>query len=198
MCIAVANPEGKPFERVFYLCKPEDIYISSNRHAEMGLVYLALTAPDFDGTGIELLDFSYDDCKYMYGEYMRMVQEGHPTVDKAAMFSWFKKPEAIARMRECNLDWTNADTGEPKPFEEIFQLVIDGGFATMANLDYYKAEVRKWRVVRAVKHVSYHIGELIDNAGNDFKPAIDYIATSLGRLQDLAATLDKRQAAEEA
>jgi hypothetical protein len=179
------KPFGPDFQGAVY---EKEVLVSGNRHAEMGLVYLALTCPEFDGDGIDLKDFCWDDCKYLYGEYLRMKESGLPPTDQAALRIWFNKPDVLDRMKAARIDWYDTE-GNPMPFVEIFQIVLDGGFASMANLLYYKGEIRKWRVIRGIRYLSYHLREKIDRDDDQYNEAIAWAQEGLDGLKKLASTI---------
>lgn len=133
--------------------------VSGNRKAEMALVQLTLTAGDVLGqllTRLDGRDFCYDDCRFVYGEAVAMYAASEPHTDMAAKLSWFRRPDVVQRMREAKLDWVDPQ-GVPLPFGAIYELVTGGDFATVAHLDWYITELRRWRVVRGLRRLAWDL-----------------------------------------
>lgn len=162
--------------------------ISGNRDAEMALCFLAMTSDELKPGDLSEADFYWHDTKFIFGEYLRMLAEGYPVTDKAVQVAWFRKPEVIQRMRDADLNWFDVD-GTPRPYAEIFQLVIDGGFASMAHLEHYRSELRRWRIVRAIRYISHYLRTLIDSNEGNWPDAIDYVVESGEKLKQLAETI---------
>jgi hypothetical protein len=160
--------------------------VSSNRYAEMAVCYLALMYDDFDFRA-DPSDFYYDDCRFIYTECQSMKNASIPPYDTAAQASWFKRPDVIERMRMAKLPWFG-DQNEPRAFQEIIQLVIDGGFATMGCVDWYCQEIREWRLVRGVRYMSYRVGELIDDNESSWRSALKWNKQAVQQLEALAAS----------
>jgi replicative DNA helicase len=176
---------GEPFVGAIY--EPE-VMVAGDRHAEMAIVFLALTTPDYQESDLDEKDFNWSDTRYIYGEYQRMKEAGVPPYDKAAQIAWFKRPDAIERMKLEDLDWFD-EYGKPSPWADIFQLVIDSGFATMANLAYYRATLRKWKVIRGIRYIGYEMHSLIDADPEKYEEVVAWADDSIQRLKQVAATI---------
>lgn len=163
--------------------------VSGNRKAEMALVYLALTADGLCGDllkRVEPRDFCYDDCRYVFAEVVAMFEAGQPLSDKAAQASWFKRPEVVHRMRQVKLDWFNEDDN-PISATEILELVMGGEFASVANLDWYVSEVRKWRVVRGLRILEFDLSKAIDE--HEPLKVLEWLEEKINQIKEVATPL---------
>lgn len=168
--------------------------VSANRNAEMAMCYLAMMVPEFDILAAEPQDFYYEDCRFIYTELQAMHAAGQPLVDQASQVSWFRRADVIARMRLADLPWFD-ELGQPRPHAEILQLVIDGGFATIGCLDWYKSELRRWRVIRGIRYLSHRLHELIDSDETQFMEVLKWAGQAVQQLEVLAASagLDSKE-----
>lgn len=158
--------------------------VSGDRYAEMGLIFLAYTMEEFDCPGVQEEDFFWHDTKFLWREYLRMKGEGILPHHNKQREIWFKRPDVIKRIKVADLNWFD-DAGALRPFDELFQLVIDGGFATLEHVEWHVSEVRKWRVKRGVRYLAYRLTELMDADMTD--EALSWAEQAVNKLQALAA-----------
>ena len=86
-----------------------------------------------------------------------MHKLGVPADDNAGRGSWFRRPEVIERFVKAGLgDWRDSN-GKPCPTAMVYQLCIEGQFATGAHLPFYASELRMWRLVRGLRLVAVDI-----------------------------------------
>lgn len=183
--------ERKPSQEFVGAVWEPDVPCGANRNAELAVLYLALTAGDVVPevlAKVEPRDFLYDDCRWVYEEVTKLVASELPPADKAAIADWFKRPEVIQRMKQAKLDWLD-DTDQPNPCAFIYALLIDGQWATVANLDYYAKELRKWRVTRGVRTIAWDLAMVINEAPENPLAAIDWLKERLGALDALADSI---------
>ncbi|MCI0536111.1 MAG: hypothetical protein L0Z50_12875 [Verrucomicrobiales bacterium] len=155
----------------------------------MALVHLAVSADSQFADWLQRVaprDFMYDDCRFIFTEVVAMHQAGQPLGDKAALASWFKRGEVVNRMKIAKLeDWI--EDGKPLPAAHILEIAIDGEFATVAHLDWYIREVRKWRVVRGLRYLAWELSRKVD----ELEPvaALAWLEEMTGELKKVASPL---------
>lgn len=154
--------ERTPFVGAIY---EPDSPTSGNRKAEQAVVYLALTGDELCDSVFEKLvprDFCYDDCRFVFAELVMMHTAKEPVKDKAAQLAWFRRPEVVQRMRKAKLDdWFDGE--QPLAASAILELVIGSEWASVANLDWYILELRRWRVVRGLRMLCWDLSNMIEN-----------------------------------
>jgi len=163
--------------------------VYANRQAEMALVYLAMVLACDEVFVIEARDFMYDDCRFIFEQAREMRAQKYP-IDKAGQASWFKRPEVVRQMRQAKLDtfFENGQLqGEPVPAAEILEIVIGGEFGTLAHLDWYALELRKWRVRRGLRLLSLDLEKVADE--RDAEEGMKWLMERYDQLLKVAAPI---------
>lgn len=166
-----------------------DCPVSGNRKAEMAVIYLALTCDELCGdlfNRVAPRDFCYDDCRFVFSELVAMHLGNEPVADKAAQLAWFRRPEVVQRMRKAKLDdWFEGD--QPLAASAILELVIGSEWASMANLEWYILELRRWRVVRGLRMLCWDLSQEIENS--EPLKVLEWLANMVEDLKAVAAPL---------
>lgn len=189
MCFKDWKPDYQPFVGAELTYEPS---MAGNREAEIALVYLALTAEDVCGDlldRVEPRDFNWDDTRFIFTEVVNMRDAKLPIQDKAALSSWFRRPDVAERMRACRLDWFTEE-GRPIPWVEILEIAVGAAWATAAHIDYYVSELRRWRLVRAFRIAAWDLIAAADD-GHEAWEVIEWLAKRLEQLRALAKPLRK-------
>ena len=79
------------------------------------------------------------------------------------------------------------DPPDIEQVREILEMVIGGEFASVANLEWYISELRRWRIVRGLRLLSLDFDRTIDEM--DPLDAIAWMEDQLSKLKKVAAPL---------
>lgn len=165
--------------------------VSGNRHAEMGVIQLAITfGEDTEALwSLDPRDFYYTDCRFVFSELVLMREANQPLTDKASLGSWFRRPDVAQRMKREKLDWF--EDGKPVPFSAILEMVVDGDFATVAHIPWYIQELRKWRVVRGLRRLAWDLGLGVDR--DEPAKVIEWLEEKVTQLKEVAGPILERK-----
>lgn len=164
-----------------------------NRDAEAALCHFALTigSEAIDTLGkVEPGDFYWEDTRFVFGEVLAMIAAGGHTGDAASLKPWFAKPEVIERMRAAKLDdWFSVE-GKPEAFGKILDIFLEpekySGLAPRADyMEWYLAELRRWRVARGLRMLSLDVEDRIAKNPDDAAGVLAWTEQQVANLRRL-------------
>lgn len=186
---------GAPVTKL-YEAEP-DLPIASNHKAEVAICHLLLCSDEASASSIlgtlQARDFWHDNTRWIFSECVLMRKEGVPLNDPAAQTAWFKTGRCLERFHAAGLNPPHSAKAGFTPHLMVLELVVEGTWASAAHIDYYVAELCKWRLTRGTRKACYDVLEFLNDHPEEPLEVYDALVTTVKLLEQLASRLQRKE-----